>query len=183
MFRTLLSVVAVLLLAAIAVLLYLNCSLPARNAGSFSELTGVGTPPAAPTPAAEPIKEPPVVPPPPVVSAPPAPPKALPPPVEVKGKHTHVVRAGESLSSISKLYYGSPEHYRRIAEANSLRGRDIIRVGQVLYVPEIPGVQISEKPVEEFAEKQPPEKKADDSAREDFEPMPPTLSTTSHRGK
>jgi LysM repeat protein len=177
MFRTLLSVVAVLLLAAIAVLLYVNCSMPTRNTGNFAELTGLGAPPSAPLRAPEPARQLPTLAPQPVVTAPPAPPKASPPPTEPIGKRTHVVRAGESLSSISRIYYGSPEHHRQIAQANGLRSRDVIRVGQVLYVPEIPGVQISEKPSEEFAEKQQPETKADASESADFEPMPPTLST------
>ncbi|NNE77278.1 MAG: LysM peptidoglycan-binding domain-containing protein [Pricia sp.] len=49
----------------------------------------------------------------------------------------HVVKSGESLSKISKHYYGDPMKYKKIFEANTdiLKNPDIIHPDQVLVIP------------------------------------------------
>jgi nucleoid-associated protein YgaU len=51
--------------------------------------------------------------------------------------HRHTVKGGESLSKISKLYYGDPMKYKKIFEANTniLKNPDIIHPDQVLVIP------------------------------------------------
>jgi len=51
--------------------------------------------------------------------------------------HWHTVKSGESLSKISKKYYGDPMKYKKIFEANTniLKNPDIIQPGQVLAIP------------------------------------------------
>ena len=51
--------------------------------------------------------------------------------------HRHTVKSGESLSKISKKYYGDPMKYKKIFEANTniLKNPDIIQPGQVLDIP------------------------------------------------
>ncbi len=50
---------------------------------------------------------------------------------------THEVQKGESLSVISKKYYGDPMKYKQIFEANTdkLKNPDMIHPGQVLIIP------------------------------------------------
>ncbi len=50
---------------------------------------------------------------------------------------THVVKKGETLSSISRQYYGNPSDWKRIYDANRnrIKNRDQIRVGQRLIIP------------------------------------------------
>ena len=49
----------------------------------------------------------------------------------------HVVEKGETLSKISKKYYGDPNLYMKIFEANRdvLKNPDLIKVGQKLRSP------------------------------------------------
>jgi nucleoid-associated protein YgaU len=49
----------------------------------------------------------------------------------------HVVKSGESLSKISKHYYGDPMKYKKIFEANTgiLKDPDVIHPDQVLVIP------------------------------------------------
>jgi nucleoid-associated protein YgaU len=49
----------------------------------------------------------------------------------------HVVQKGETLSKISKKYYGDPNLYMKIFEANKdvLKNPDLIKVGQKLRIP------------------------------------------------
>lgn len=51
--------------------------------------------------------------------------------------HRHTVKGGESLSKISKLYYGDPMKYKKIFDANTniLKNPDIIHPNQVLVIP------------------------------------------------
>ncbi len=51
--------------------------------------------------------------------------------------HRHTVKSGESLSKISKLYYGDPMKYKKIFEANTniLKNPDVIHPDQVLVIP------------------------------------------------
>jgi len=103
---------------------------------------------------------------PPALPAPPAPPAP-------KLRRTHVVQAGESLSSISRKYYGTPDRYGKIAAANNLRSRDLIRTGQVLVIPDYAGPPIIESVGDENDART-----ASAMDTQDFEPQPPTLNTT-----
>jgi nucleoid-associated protein YgaU len=47
----------------------------------------------------------------------------------------YVVKSGDNLSKISKLYYGSPNDYSKIAQANNISNPDKIQVGQQLKIP------------------------------------------------
>ncbi len=60
-------------------------------------------------------------------------PTATPAPVPA-GSASHTVAKGETLSSISKTYYGSSNQYQRIMDANNMTKADI-REGQVLVIP------------------------------------------------
>jgi nucleoid-associated protein YgaU len=50
----------------------------------------------------------------------------------------HEVKSGETLSKLAKQYYGDPNKYPRIFEANrdQLSNPDLIKVGQKLKIPE-----------------------------------------------
>jgi nucleoid-associated protein YgaU len=56
------------------------------------------------------------------------------------GPVPYTVRAGDTLASISRRYYGKPHHWKRIymANQNVLSSPDAIRPGQVLAVPAQP---------------------------------------------
>jgi LysM repeat protein len=62
-------------------------------------------------------------------------PKAAPPPAPPR---TYSVQAGDTLSKISKHFYGDAGKYMKIFEANrdKLSSPDLIKVGQVLTIPE-----------------------------------------------
>ena len=47
----------------------------------------------------------------------------------------YVVQSGDNLSKISKSFYGNPNEYTKIAQANSISDPDKIRVGQQLKIP------------------------------------------------
>ena len=48
---------------------------------------------------------------------------------------TYTVQAGDNLSKISKRFYGDPNKYMRIAQANGLEDPDKIRPGMELKIP------------------------------------------------
>jgi nucleoid-associated protein YgaU len=50
---------------------------------------------------------------------------------------TYVVRAGDTLSGISRKFYGTPDQWRKIYQANRdiLKGGNALRVGQRLVIP------------------------------------------------
>jgi len=50
---------------------------------------------------------------------------------------TYTVVSGDSLSKISKHFYGEANHWRRIFEANRdvIKNPDLIHPGQVLKIP------------------------------------------------
>ncbi len=54
-----------------------------------------------------------------------------------QGGQTYTVKAGDTLSKISKQFYGDPNEYMRIFYANTdkLRDPDKIQVGQQLTIP------------------------------------------------
>lgn len=47
----------------------------------------------------------------------------------------YVVKSGDNLSKISKSFYGNPNQYTKIAEANDISDPDKIQVGQELKIP------------------------------------------------
>jgi len=53
--------------------------------------------------------------------------------------HRHTVKSGESLSKISKQYYGDPMKYQKIFDANTniLKNPDVIHPDQVLVIPKL----------------------------------------------
>ena len=48
---------------------------------------------------------------------------------------TYEVKSGDNLSKISKMFYGTPNDYARIAGANGISDPNLIRVGQLLNIP------------------------------------------------
>jgi len=57
---------------------------------------------------------------------------SLPAPVHAQ-KYT--VQPGDTLSKISQQFYGSPNHYMKIAQANGIENPNLIQVGQELDIP------------------------------------------------
>jgi nucleoid-associated protein YgaU len=47
----------------------------------------------------------------------------------------YIVKSGDNLSKISKAFYGNPNEYTKIAQANSVADPDKIKVGQQLKIP------------------------------------------------
>ena len=47
----------------------------------------------------------------------------------------YVVKSGDNLSKISKNFYGNPNEYSKIAQANGISNPDKITVGQELKIP------------------------------------------------
>lgn len=47
----------------------------------------------------------------------------------------YVVKSGDNLSNISKMFYGNPNQYAKIAEANKISNPDRIQTGQQLKIP------------------------------------------------
>lgn len=47
----------------------------------------------------------------------------------------YVVKSGDNLSNISKSFYGNPNEYTKIAEANNISNPDRIKAGQQLKIP------------------------------------------------
>ncbi|HEY3324453.1 MAG TPA: LysM domain-containing protein [Planctomycetota bacterium] len=94
------------------------------------------------------------------------------------------MQAGESLSSISKKYYGTESNYAKLADANGLRRTSTIRIGQVLVLPELavvktePTVAVSTDEPETPAENEPVTASGNN---QDFEPQPPTLNVSRPR--
>ena len=54
----------------------------------------------------------------------------------------HFVRSGETLSAISKKYYGTPDHAGQIARDNNIGNPQRIRVGTRLVLADEPGASI-----------------------------------------
>ncbi len=152
MFRALFSVAIVLLLSTIALLLYANYvhddkSTSATDVGLKSSPPPVAPradPPPAPLPAPLPAPAP-VTPEKPVAVSPIKEQKETKPKSEPRpklepgpGQRTYVVESGDTLWSISKKNYGTPDHYNKIAELNRMTQKDRIRPGQVLIIPDLP---------------------------------------------
>src|SRR3974390_2554868 len=52
-----------------------------------------------------------------------------------QGEQTYTVKPGDSLSKISKIYYGDANQYLKIAQANNIPDPDKIKDGQQLRLP------------------------------------------------
>lgn len=55
--------------------------------------------------------------------------------IQVGQGTSYTVKSGDNLSKISKTFYGSPNNYSKIAQANSISDPDKIKVGQELKIP------------------------------------------------
>jgi len=55
--------------------------------------------------------------------------------VVAQGDQTYTVKSGDSLSKISKLFYGDANQYMKIAKANDIPDPDKIKAGQQLKIP------------------------------------------------
>jgi nucleoid-associated protein YgaU len=49
----------------------------------------------------------------------------------------YTIQAGDNLSKVSELFYGSANHYGKIAEASGIDNPDHIQVGQEVTIPVI----------------------------------------------
>ena len=47
----------------------------------------------------------------------------------------YTIQSGDNLSKVSKHFYGSPNHYQKIAQANGIDNPDRIQAGQTLTIP------------------------------------------------
>ena len=47
----------------------------------------------------------------------------------------YTIQSGDNLSKVSKHFYGSPNHYQKIAQANGIENPDRIQAGQTLTIP------------------------------------------------
>ena len=60
--------------------------------------------------------------------------------IQTKRYIMHTVQKGETISIISKKYYGDPLHFQTVARFNNLSDATAIGVGEKLKIPEIDGV-------------------------------------------
>lgn len=51
------------------------------------------------------------------------------------GRHTHVVKSGDSLQSIATAFYGRPQAWRQIADINGINDPARLRPGTTVYLP------------------------------------------------
>lgn len=131
--------------------------------------------PAVPAPAPAPL---PVVNPSPAqpqqAEKPPAQPQA---PAEQSGLVTYKVQPGDSLWEISRTFYKSPNHIKQIADANNLAANAMLRIGQVLVIPDLRENKSTPADADHEATSARPVT-TKEASREDAAPMPPTLSRT-----
>ncbi|UCF71863.1 MAG: LysM peptidoglycan-binding domain-containing protein [Deltaproteobacteria bacterium] len=69
--------------------------------------------------------------------------------IPVKSFTIHTVEPGESLSKVALRYYGDYKKFPIIAQYNQLDENASLRVGQKIKIPEIEGVPLAAKPMEE----------------------------------
>jgi len=71
-------------------------------------------------------------------TAAPAPIETVAQPPDAPAERTHTVQRGETLSSISRTYFGDDDHHKAIFQANRdrLRDADTVPVGTVLRIPQ-----------------------------------------------
>jgi LysM repeat protein len=193
MLRMALSGIAVLLLGVFAYLFFTDYFRP-ETRQNLNDLLTAAKPPVPtfvqPQPA-QPVNSPPQ----PVAQPQPAAPvQPVAPPVEVQPapkpvvqvepprmKRTHIVQRGDTLSAISREYYGVDNLYGKIASASGLKSSDRIRVGQVLIVPELSAAEIAAAQAGQAvqtAERASTDGGVSSTLGQDFEPIPPTLNIT-----
>ncbi|HYG74171.1 MAG TPA: LysM domain-containing protein [Planctomycetota bacterium] len=173
MLQAIWSFVAVLLLVAMGFLVYQGRNTDTKNDNG---ITATATPPPAPAPVPAPAPLPVAPAPQPAPAQPPVVQPPAPAPIVAepeikpakKAKRTHVVQTGDTLSGICRKYYGTPDYFGKLAEANNLRSRDHIRVGQVLVLPDLPVVESAAATDDEEPQ----------VSTQNFEPQPPTLNIT-----
>ncbi len=51
------------------------------------------------------------------------------------GEQEYTVASGDNLSRISKLFYGSPNKYEKIVQANKIADPDRIKAGETITIP------------------------------------------------
>jgi LysM repeat protein len=51
---------------------------------------------------------------------------------------TYIIQAGDTLAQISAVFYGSPQHWRRIAEANAGLDPADLHIGETIRIPPAP---------------------------------------------
>ena len=49
----------------------------------------------------------------------------------------YTIQSGDNLSKVSKHFYGSPNHYQKIAQANGIADPDKIQAGQTITIPAV----------------------------------------------
>lgn len=184
MFRALFSVAIVLLLSTIALLLYANYAHDDKSTSAAEVGLKTSPPPVAPkadpppmpaplpAPAPAPIPAPAPAPEKPVAVSPIKEKETKPKPETRKlepgpGERTYVVESGDTLWSISKKNYGTPDYYNKIAALNRMTQKDRIRPGQVLIIPDLPyTAPETEESAAAPAKEEPVEALADDHDRE-----------------
>lgn len=57
----------------------------------------------------------------------------------------YTIKSGDNLSKISKLFYGTPNHYQQIAQANHISDPNKIQAGQQINLPVIENGQVVNK--------------------------------------
>lgn len=57
----------------------------------------------------------------------------------------YTIKSGDNLSKISKLFYGTPNHYQQIAQANNISDPNKIQAGQQIKLPVIENGQVVNK--------------------------------------
>jgi|GEM_PF-6061281 len=205
MLRTLFSVIIVILFGVMSYLVYHNYVRDSRLLNAPPSAPSESTPPAPPPqelarPVVTAPKPPEILPIPvvapavEVIAAPEKP--VLPPPVAAPElKRTHTVQAGDTLWAITRQHYGNPDLFQKVADANNMRGKTLLRKGQILILPPISGHPFIEETTaapEAVAlsatadHESPPEKIVETATpalpdttiteSPNFEPQPPTLS-------
>ncbi|MEO8725987.1 MAG: LysM peptidoglycan-binding domain-containing protein [Acidobacteriaceae bacterium] len=53
------------------------------------------------------------------------------------GEQTYTMEPGDSLSKVSKHFYGSVNHYSEIAKANGISDPDKVQAGKTITIPSI----------------------------------------------
>ncbi len=48
---------------------------------------------------------------------------------------SYTIQSGDNLSKISKHFYGTPNNYQKIAQANNIANPDKIQAGQTITIP------------------------------------------------
>lgn len=60
-------------------------------------------------------------------------------------EQTYTIKSGDNLSKVSKLFYGTPNHYQQIAQFNHISDPNRIQAGQQIKLPVIENGQVVNK--------------------------------------